>query len=200
MAIPQLLRDNIVRVSAALVTAGVITSGGIVIKQEVGKPSAAVQIAMEVGAHYESGGRHIGKPYRDNIGKGRPWTVCHGITGPEVDPSKYYSREDCKALELPKYRQAEKESQRIFTRWSSYNVWVQASLIDMTFNLGATAVGSSSAARLANQGNLDAACAQMPRWVYGTVDGMRVRLAGLTDRRETTRELCAEWGRSGHFL
>lgn len=167
---------------------------------EVDKPSPAIQIAMELGAYYESGGRHIGKPYRDVIGKGQPWTVCNDITGPEVDPRKYYTQEDCKKLELPKYRQAEKDAKRMLTRYDSYNVWVQASFLDMIFNLGPGAVGGSTAVKLANQGNLPGACAQMPRWVYGTVDGMRVRLAGLAVRRETTRELCVEWGRSGRFF
>jgi lysozyme len=39
----------------------------------------------------------------------------------------------------------------------------------------------------------------MPRWVYGTVAGQRAKLPGLVDRRDTTRELCADWGRDGHF-
>ena len=43
------------------------------------------------------------------------------------------------------------------------------------------------------------ACEQMPRWVRGTVAGQKVTLPGLVDRRGTTRELCAEWGRDGHF-
>ncbi|WP_375708228.1 glycoside hydrolase family protein [Delftia acidovorans] len=50
-----------------------------------------------------------------------------------------------------------------------------------------------------NAGQLDAACQQMPRWVYGTVNGVPTRLPGLVDRRDATRELCAQWGRDGHF-
>ena len=36
-------------------------------------------------------------------------------------------------------------------------------------------------------------------WVRGTVAGQKVTLPGLVDRRATTQELCAEWGRTGHF-
>ena len=141
-------------------------AGGIATQQAANapKPSPAVVLAWEIGAHYESGGRHIGKPYVDKIGKGQPWTVCHGVTGKEVDPKRYYTPEDCRRLELPKYLAA-----------------------------------GTGMARLANAGDLVGACLQMPRWVLGTVNGQKLPQPGLIDRRETTRELCAEWGRTGHF-
>lgn len=163
------------------------------------EPGAAVVLAMELGGYYESGGRHIGTPYRDKIGKGQPWTVCNGVTGPEVVPGRQYTPEDCKRIELPKYLAAERAARAMFTHWVSYNVWVQASIIDMVYNLGAPALEGSTLLTKANAGDLAGACEQMPRWVRGTVDGRSVVLPGLVDRRGTTRELCAEWGRDGHF-
>ena len=112
---------------------------------------------------------------------------------------RYYSPEDCKRLELPRYREAEKLAVRRLQYWDSYNVWVRSSFIDMVFNLGPSALDGTTIQRLANAGDLAGACQQMPRWVYGTVNGQRARLPGLVDRRDTTRELCAEWGRAGHF-
>ena len=162
-------------------------------------PSAEVRLAMELGAHFESSGRHIGTPYVDKLGKGQPLTVCNGVTGPEVVAGRYYTPEDCKRIELPKYLAAEKAAKRLFKHWGTYNVWVRASFIDMIYNLGEPAVSGSSMLTLANAGNLAAACAQMPRWVYGTVGGQRVVLNGLVDRRQTTGELCSDWGRDGHF-
>lgn len=163
------------------------------------QPSPAVVLAWEIGAHYESGGRHIGKPYVDKLGKGQPWTVCHGVTGKEVDPARYYSPEDCRRLELPKYLAAERAAAGLLRHWPTYNLWVRASFIDMTYNLGADALQGSTLQRLANDGDLGGACMQMPRWVRGTVNGQKVPLPGLVDRRDTTQELCAEWGRTGHF-
>lgn len=163
------------------------------------QPSPEVQLAMEIGAHYESGGRHIGKPYVDKLGKGQPWTVCNGVTGKGVDPSRYYTPDDCKRLELPKYLESERAATGLFTRWAGYNVWVRASMIDMIYNLGPEALQGSTLHRIANAGDLTGACMQMPRWVRGTVNGQKVPLPGLVDRRDTTRELCAEWGRTGHF-
>ena len=112
-------------------------AGGIATQQAANapKPSPAVVLAWEIGAHYESGGRHIGKPYVDKIGKGQPWTVCHGVTGKEVDPKRYYTPEDCRRLELPKYLEAERIAKASLKHWASYNVWVQASFIDVAYNV-----------------------------------------------------------------
>lgn len=174
-------------------------AGTYVAVEQPAKPSQAVKLAMELGAHYESSGRHIGWPYVDKLGKGQPLTVCNGVTGAEVVAGRYYGKDDCQRLELPKYLQAERAAERMFKHWSTYNVWVQASFIDMIYNLGEGAVRGSTLLTLANAGKLEAACAQMPRWVRGTVNGQSVELPGLVDRRTTTAELCRDWGRDGHF-
>lgn len=195
---PDVLRRRLIE--AAIGIAGAAAGAGVYVAQErLALPSAEVRLAMEMGSYFESSGRHIGTPYVDKLGKGQPLTVCNGVTGPEVVAGRYYTPDDCKQLELPKYRQAERDAKRLFKRWDTYNVWVRASLIDMIYNLGASAVDGSTLQRKANAGDLDGACAEMPRWVYGTVKGQRVRLDGLVTRRESTRELCAEWGRDGHF-
>lgn len=191
--IPSVLRNKLM----ALATGFALGAATLV---AVDQPSAEVQLAMEIGAHYESSGRHIGKPYRDMIGKGQPWTVCNGVTGPEVDPSKYYTADDCKRLELPKYLEAERAAKLLFKHWSDYNVWVRAGLIDMIFNLGESTVAASTLRAQANAGQpFDVWCPQMQRFVYGTVNGKKTRLDGLAKRRDTTAELCRDWGRDGHF-
>lgn len=183
-----------------LAAAASIAMGAVGVTAYVGTQSSAeVQLAMELGAYFESSDRHIGTPYIDKLGRGQPLTVCNGVTGPDVVAGRYYTPSDCKRLEMPRYREAERAAKRLFVHWASYNAWVRASIIDMIYNLGEAQVASSTMRTLANSGNLAGACAQMPRWVYGTVAGQRVVLNGLVDRRETTRELCAEWGRDGHF-
>ena len=185
--------------SRLLALAVVLAAGGVGYVSIEDQPSQAVQLAMELGAHYESSGRHIGVPYVDRLGAGQPLTVCNGVTGPEVVAGRYYSKEDCYRLELPKYLEAERAAKRLFKHWAVYNHWVQASFLDMLYNLGEAKVAGSSLLRLANAGDLEAACAQMPRWVRGTVNGQSVPLPGLVDRRTTTAELCRDWGRDGHF-
>lgn len=195
--VPEVLRSRLLALATALLT-GAAGVGTYVATHEP-PPSAAVQLAMEIGAHYESSGRHIGVPYIDKLGRGQPWTVCNGVTGKGVVPGRYYTAEDCKRLELPRYLDAERAGKRLFGWWATYNVWVQASIIDMVYNLGEAQIAASTMRRKANEGDLAGACAEMPRWVNGTVNGQRTRLPGLVGRRGTTHELCADWGRDGHF-
>lgn len=192
------MKDAIKRRLLQAATAIAMGAAGVATYQAQ-QPSAEVLLAMELGSHFESSGRHIGVPYVDRLGKGQPLTVCNGITGPEVVAGRWYTPDDCKRLELPRYIEAEREARRLFVHWQTYNEWVRASVIDMVFNLGAPAIDGSALQAAANSGDLAGACQQMPRWVRGTVGGKKVELPGLVDRRATTRELCAEWGRDGHF-
>ena len=192
------LRKRLIEVAIAATA----LAGGVAIRNaaEQEQTSVSITLAMELGSHFESSGRHIGTPYVDKVGKGQPLTVCNGVTGPEVVAGRYYTKTDCMRLELPMYLAAEAAAKRMFRHWSTYNVWVQASLIDMIYNLGEAQVAGSTMRALANAGDLDGACAQMPRWVRGTVNGKSAVLAGLVDRRGTTAELCSSWGRDGHFM
>ncbi len=185
--------------AALAITIG--AAGGVATHYAVQPPahSAAVTLAMKIGAHYESSGRHIGTPYIDKIGKGQPLTVCNGVTGVGVVAGRYYTPADCQRLELPRYLDAEQQARNALRHWDNYNVWVQASFIDMVYNVGPSVLAGTTIARLPNAGDLLSACAQMPRWVRGTVAGKSTVLPGLVDRRDATRELCAEWGRDGHF-
>ena len=69
--------------------------------------SMAVKIAMVMGSQYESSGKHIGKPYVDKLGRGKPLTVCNGVTGPEVVARRYYTPADCFRIEKRRYLLAE---------------------------------------------------------------------------------------------
>ena len=85
------------RLLNAVLALAIGAAGGVTTHYAVqpAKPSAAVTLAMELGAYYESGGRHIGTPYIDKIGKGQPLTVCNGVTGSDVVAGRYYSPADC---------------------------------------------------------------------------------------------------------
>ena len=196
-SVPQSLRQRLL--ATALAAAGVGAGAGYTVADApiLASPSPEVLLAMEIGAHYE-GLRLV--PYRDGAGGG-VWTVCRGITGPAVVPGKRYSEAECKQLELRHYLRVEREARRLYRHWADYNLWVRASMLDMLYNLGATQVGGSTHLRLANAGKLDEACAQMLRWVWGrdARTGQRVQWQGLKNRRATTTEICAEWGRDGHF-
>lgn len=188
--IPETLRTRLAAVALLLPSAAVVGGTAYLYAGDRYVP-AEVVAAMEVGSYYESSGRHIGTPYRDTLGKGQPWTVCAGVTGAGVVPGKYYTEDDCRRLELPRYMRVYAETRQMFDRWDSYDTWARASLIDMTWNVGAANVAGSTMRKLANAGNLTAACEAQKAWVLGTVNGQKQRLPGLVNRRGATRDLCA---------
>lgn len=155
--------------------------------------SLAVRLAMVMGAYYESSYRHIGTPYVDRLGKGQPLTVCNGITGPRVIPTKVYSPSDCYELEKAVYLLNEREVRKLFRYWDSYDPLVQATFLDFALNKGLGSLASSTMLRLANSGDLNGACLQNPRWNRGTVKGVSTVLPGLVVRGEANAEICSEW-------
>lgn len=192
----EVIRKRLLNAALAISIGAAGVFGG---SQLSSPPSPEVVLAMELGSYAESSGRHIGMPYVDKVGKGQPLTVCNGITGEGVVAGRYYTPDDCKKLELPRYLAAERDAKRLFKFWPSYNPWVRASIIDMFFNLGTPALASSTLLAKANAGDFIGMCQQMPRWVRGTVNGKSVVLGGLVERRSITEELCLEWGKDGHF-
>lgn len=193
---PPALRDRLLAVVAAATLAG---AGLYKTTEEARTDKLAVQLAREIGLHYESSGSHIGTPYIDRAGKGQPWTVCAGVTGPEVDPRKTYTPADCERLELAAYTGALAIAKNQLRHWGQYNPYVRASFIDVAYNVPSALITNTTLLGLANTGDLVGACLQMPRWVYGTVRGQKQQLPGLINRRGATRELCEEWGRDGHI-
>lgn len=155
--------------------------------------SPGVKVAMVLGSFYESGGRHIGTPYVDKLGKGQPLTVCNGITGPGVFAGKNYTPADCYALERWRYLKSEGEAKQLLLGWGTYDPFVQGTFIDFVHNKGAAALASSSMLRKANAGDLVGACLENPRWSKGTVRGVSTVLPGLVMRGESNDEICREW-------
>lgn len=194
-SIPGVLRNRLLAVIFTITAAG--GAGVVAVSSHTTAviiPSPAVQLAIEIGSYYE-GTRY--EPYQDTAGN---WTVCRGITF-NVQLNKTYTPSECRNLELQHYLYLEQHATLLYRHWQNYNVYVKASLLDMLFNLGVPQVKTSTHLKLANSGNLPAACEQMTRWVWA-VDarsGQKIQLAGLVDRRSSTAELCAEWGRTGHF-
>ena len=154
--------------------------------------SHAVKVAMVMGHYYESSNRHIGTPYVDKVGKGRPLTVCNGITGPGVIAGRYYTPDDCYRMERSRYVQAEAVAKRMLTKWDDMGPYAQATFVDFVWNKGEAAFSGSSMRRKANAGDLVGACRENPRWNRGTVNGVSTVLPGLVIRGESNDEICRE--------
>lgn len=163
--------------------------------------SGAVGIAMAIGNWYEGTGPTVKqtdgtllyKVYKDPVGIP---TVCHGVTGADVIPSKLYTQAECDVLERKHYARAEAAARRLFPAYETYNDWIRAALIDWLYNLGDNAKTQGSTLRAKfNRGDVDGGCAELQRWNKARPAGKQVVMPGLTDRRATDQDICLNWGR-----
>ena len=125
------------------------------------------------------------KPYMDIAG--RP-TVCSGITGPDVVWGKTYSNRECRNL-LEKHIQIHaKHVQDAVTHPISQQT--RAALISFSYNVGGSAMRKSTAVRLINQGKVEQGCKALGLWNKATVNGKKVVVRGLVNRRNEEIKLC----------
>lgn len=151
-------------------------------------PAAAVTLLLaSLGMH--EGMRHI--PYRDRLAPGAPWTVCRGITGPDVVPGHWYTDAECDAIE---HRFVARMAERMggclqvpltLGEWIAWG--------DFNWNLGTAKWCGSTALRLLNEGHHEAACAQITRWTYTNGKDCRIEsnnCSGIVKRRAWERSVC----------
>lgn len=156
----------------------------------------ALVIAAVLGNWYEGTGPTVKqadgsimyKPYQDT---GKVWTVCRGVTGPQVTPTRLYSPSECASLESQHLKIAESAAKRLFKYYGTYSEWRKAALIDWLYNLGENRnTINSTLARDFNARNDAAGCKQLTVWIKGRKNGKLITLNGLVDRRGTGYELC----------
>lgn len=120
------------------------------------------------------------KAYLDIVGVP---TICYGETE-NVELGDVRTKEECDvmlAIRLAYY--AWQVQRAIGTELPEAT---HAALASWTYNVGVEAMRNSRLVFIANGGDLEAACNQLPRWVYAKGK----KLNGLVRRREIERELC----------
>lgn len=125
------------------------------------------------------------KPYMDIAGIP---TVCAGIAGPDVVWGKTYSNRECRNL-LEKHIQIHA---RHVQNAVTYPISPQtrAALISFSYNVGGHAMKNSMAVRLINQGKVEQGCKALGMWNKATVNGNKVVVKGLVNRRNEEIRLC----------
>lgn len=143
---------------------------------------AALVIALSsaLGLHYE-GMRY--QAYWDAAG--HTWTICAGHTA-GVKQGDTASDAQCRAWIARDYGNAYSVVSRCIR--APLTLGQAAAFTDAVYNLGPQVVCGSTLQRLANAGDLNAACDQLPRWNKA---GGQI-LNGLTARRGDERTLCKE--------
>lgn len=144
--------------------------------------SGAIAIAGVLASNFE-GRRYT--PYRDPVGI---WTVCEGITGPDVIQGKTYTDKECDDLRDKHLRIADKAMLSIVH--VPLNDWQHAALIDFTYNAGAENLRTSTMARHFNARDYTGGCMELMKWVKARVKGQLVTLNGLVTRRQADIEVC----------
>lgn len=137
---------------------------------------AAILIPSLEGVEY--------KPYRDVAGV---WTVCNGITGPDVIVGKTYTEKECKDLlqkHLVPYAKSVERSVKVPA--SEYQ---KAALISFSFNVGISAFEHSTLLKKLNARDYAGACDELRRWTFA--GGKQWK--GLMNRRDVEYEVCT-WG------
>lgn len=158
------------RIFAALIAAG------------VGVPSAYV--ATELTVPSEGFLTHL---HDDPVGKP---TACigHLIQGGEK-AQKTYTEDQCITMFVADWVKHEKLLDSV-VKVPYRSGWMKGAVTDFTFNKGIGNVKSSTLLRNLNAGNYDAACFQLTKWIYGTVDGKKVVLRGLDIRAQAQYKYC----------
>ena len=124
--------------------------------------------------------------YRDPVGI---LTVCYGTTGSSVVSGKNYSLAECKALLERDMLEAIEQVERCHPGLPTE---VLAAFSDAVYNIGPKVACDSTASRLLDKGNFEAACNELPKWNKARVAGSLVELPGLTKRRKKEQELCLQ--------
>lgn len=144
--------------------------------------------AIVAGLSTFEGGRRL-TPYWDALGE--RWTVCNGVTGPEVIPGKQYTDAECDGMETRFVNAMLKRMGGCVTaalEFHEIKAWG-----DFAYNVGTANFCGSTAAKLLNQGKNKEACAQIPRWHFvGTKDCSIAakKCLGIPRRRAWEQSVC----------
>lgn len=130
-------------------------------------------------------GRHV--VYADPVGIP---TACWGLTGKDLygKPFKVgdkYTQGECLQMFAPRINSfAKGVNSSVKTEWTS--PYQEAAMISFAYNIGMGAFNKSTLLKLKNEGNDEAACDQLSRWVYA----QKKKLRGLEIRREEEKAWC----------
>ena len=126
--------------------------------------------------------------YRDAAGV---WTIGYGHTAAAGPPAVYRGQEideaEAEAILRADLERFEDQVQRLVTVELNDNEF--GALVSLCFNIGAAAFAGSTCLKRLNKGDRKGAAEALTWWNKATVQGRKVRLAGLVRRREAERQL-----------
>jgi lysozyme len=158
------------RIFAALIAAGV-TGPSAYVATQLTVPSEGVMTHLHLDP--------VGKP-----------TTCIGHLVKKNEVAKQnYTIDECIAQFAKDWKEAEDAVDR-YVKVPFRSEWMKGALTDFTFNKGAGNFASSTMLKDLNNGNYDRTCRRLTDWVYGTVNGKKVKLKGLEVRASKQYKYC----------
>lgn len=152
--------------------------------QATGAASTWLGLALTLVSAWEGLYTH---PYRDSVGI---LTVCYGMTAADHREIKSYTADDCKKFllqDLPKYNA---EAKRCIPAIDTFPPHRHAAIVSFTYNVGGGALCKSSVARKLNAGDVKGGCDALMLYDKGTINGQRVVIKGLHNRRVQEHQWC----------
>ena len=131
--------------------------------------------AME-GKRIDAKGMHIA--YKDSVGI---WTIGYGETDPKIVAKGKITEKEATQLLTKKVVAIEKLIASLVKVEVSKNQ--KMALVCFIYNVGVNAFKNSTLLIVLNQGNYEAVTAQIAKWNKGTINGKKVVIAGLVNRR-----------------
>lgn len=131
--------------------------------------------------------------YKDVVGV---WTIGYGSTGSHVRPNLTISRQEAEQLLIADLDRFERAVAKLVKVPLTDNQF--AALVSFAFNIGEGKGGfaTSTLLRKLNRGDYTAVPGELAKWVHGTLEGKKVRIEGLVNRRAAESGL---WAR-GSFV
>ena len=146
--------------------------------------AAVIAMATQFIMPWEGKRNHA---YLDTIASPAVWTVCYGQTGPKAYKGAYYTDAECLDMLQESVGKYYAEMDKCLTNKST-PVSVQASMLELGYNVGTGALCKSTMMRLANAGEYKAACGELDKWVKA--GGKTIN--GLVNRRNASKEMCMQ--------
>jgi len=151
--------------------------------------AAPVAAVVAIVAALQTSEQRVHTAYWDHLGK--VWTVCAGITGPDVVEGLTLTDAECEAREVAYVEKMLARMGRCVATPLTFNeikAWGHFS-----YNVGNANFCGSTAARLLNEGRNREACEQITRWTL--IKGKDCRnpankCGGIVKRREWERQTC----------
>lgn len=158
------------RIFAALIASG------------VAGPSAYVAVQLTVPSEGVMTHLHL-----DPVGLK---TTCIGHLVKKGEPVKQnYTEEECTQQFVKDWKEAEVAVEK-YTKVPFRSEWMKGVLTDFTLNKGSGNYSKSTMLKDLNAGRYDLTCKRLLEWVYGTVNGKKVKLRGLEIRASKQYKYC----------